>query len=130
MDIATILSISLSAFVSFITVVSSVVTIVINNKHQRKLKLFENKIEKYKIFISLYADFEKTTKEENADVSVFSKSIIDCLLFANKETFFLLNKLRKSLKGFPKHLKAIFDSPIQLYQDCIVSMNKELSQKY
>ena len=124
---ATIISLTFSGIASVLAILSPIVTVIINNKHQRKLKrnekLFDLKYEKYQKFFALYADYYVTHEYK---VEELSNVIIDCLLVSNEDTTRLLNLLLRKINGEVAHV-GMPDEKKYTFNKCVQRMKQELN---
>ncbi len=134
MEISTILSITLTAGVSALSLAVSILTVIFNNKHQRQIKIldiiYDKKYKTYQEFFEIYSNYYITKEYDKA---ILSKSISNCLLISNKKTTRWLEILfRDIIKKTNIHINEtdlnFLNSGInRCFENCINSMKEELN---
>lgn len=122
--ISTILSILLSAITTITALLTSILTIHINNKHQNKMKkidiLYEKRYNEYKKFNNQYKEF---LINNTYDKDILIQIISDCILIASDDTTMTLKTFLRKIYGIASpsvpNDKFLFDT-------CIKKMKKDL----
>ena len=122
MNTYTILTISLSSLVSIISVLTNLLTVYINNKHQQKIKAYDKKYEIYHNFFNIYAGY-CINEEYNKDI--LSNAIVDCLLIANRHTTTYLNRLLRRVNDSQENENSEKITK-QCFKNCIEALKDEL----
>ena len=129
METSTILSITLTASISALSLIASIVTIIINNHHQKQIKIldiiYEKKYQSYQKFFQIYANYRINNE---FDKTVLSNVIVDCLLTSNQKKSYYLDDLLRNISNEKenKYIPQFFKNN---FRYCIESMKAELNIK-
>lgn len=125
MDTAVIISLTLSTFTSIIAIIAPIITTIVNNKHQRKIRqaelIYEKRYNNFKKFYDEYSNFLITKQIE---INKVMPLITDCLLIASEDTARTLNSLKNKLIGKAGIMCLPQD---QLLEICVKKMKHDLN---
>ena len=134
METSTILSITLTATVSALSLIVSILTVLLNNRHQKQIKIldivYDKKYKTYQEFFEIYAKY-RLTKE--FDKTVLSRVITNCLLVSNNNTTQSLESLLRKItdnknnsEQIKKEFRFMLGIQDQCFRNCIKFMKEEL----
>ncbi len=130
MDKYGIITVTLSTSVSIISLLTSILTVYINNANQRKIKIldivYEKKYDTYKKFFELHANYYITKKYDEAEMT---KVIMQCLAIANQESRHYLKILLQNINGSEVLKKEIPFLLPDSFHNSVESLRKELDLK-
>ena len=130
MDKYGIITVTLSTSVSIISLLTSILTVYINNANQRKIKIldivYEKKYDTYKKFFELHANYYITKKYDEDEMT---KVIMQCLAIANQESRHYLKILLQNINGSEVLKKEIPFLLPDSFHNSVESLRKELDLK-
>lgn len=130
MDKYSIIALALSTSVSIISLLANILTVYINNKNQRKIKLldvvYEKKYSTYQKFFELYANYYVSQEYDKAEVT---KVIMQCLAIANKKSSFYLKRLLHVIKDNKTENEKLPLFMSDSFHNSVESLRRELDLK-
>ena len=130
MDKYGIITVTLSTSVSIISLLTSILTVYINNANQRKIKIldivYEKKYDTYKKFFELHANYYITKKYDEAEMT---KTIMECLAIANQESRHYLKILLQNINGSKTEQEKMPYLLSDSFHNSVETLRKELDLK-
>lgn len=130
MDTYGIITIALSTSVSIISLLANILTVYINNKNQRKVKIldivYEKKYNTYQKLFELYAHYYITKEYDKTELT---KTIMECLAIANQESRHYLKILLQNINGSKTEQEKMPYLLSDSFHNSVETLRKELDLK-
>lgn len=130
MDKYSIIALALSTSVSIVSVIANIITVWLNNKNKRKIKIldvvYEKKYDTYKKFFELHANYYITQEYDKTELT---KVIMQCLAIANQESRHYLKILLQNINGSETEKKKMPYLITDSFHNSVETLRKELDLK-
>ncbi len=130
MDKYQIITIATSISVSIGSLIISLLTTYLNNKHQRKNKIldivYEKKYNTYKKLFELYATYNITQEYDKTELT---EVITQCLMIANRESSYYLDNLLRNMNKSETEKRIMPFLMSDDFHNSVESLRKELDLK-